>query len=84
MKRSFKILIITAIMAIAPIIMLADDPPHPGAGTGGNPEGSGTEVGGGPPAGAPVGNGTFILLTLAVAYAGRKVYVMQKSAEQTV
>ena len=69
-------------MAIAPVIMFAQKPPHPN--DGGNPEGTGTEVGGGPPAGAPVGNGTFILLTLAVAYAGRKVYVMQNSAEQTV
>jgi hypothetical protein len=27
--------------------------------------------------GSPIGNGTFILLTLAVAYAGRKVYVVK-------
>ena len=68
-------------MAIAPIIMLAD-PPHPGDGPGGDPTNGGTPVGGGPPAGAPVGNGTFILLTLAVAYAGRKVYVMQSAEQQ--
>ena len=82
MKRSFKILIITAFLAITPVLMFAqgNEPPHPG----GNPTGTGTPVNGSPPAGAPVGNGTFILLTLAVAYAGRKVYVMQKSAEQTV
>ena len=79
MKRSFKILIITALMAIAPVIMFAQNPPHPG--DGGNPE-SGTEVGGTPPAGAPIGNGTFILLALAAAYAGRKVYVMQSAEKQ--
>jgi hypothetical protein len=81
MKRAFRIFIITAFMAIAPMLMLAQNPPHPGDGTGGDPTGSGTEVGGTPPAGAPIGNGTLILLTLAMAYAGRKVYVMQ-SAEQ--
>ena len=84
MKRSFKILIITALMAITPVLIFAqtgnnNEPPHPT-----DPTKVGTPVNGGPPAGAPVGNGTFILLTLAVAYAGRKVYVMQKSAEQTV
>ena len=80
MKRSFKILIITAFMAIAPVIMFAQQPPHPG--DDGNPEGSGTEVGGNPPAGAPIGNGTFILLGLAAVYAGRKVYVMQSAEQQ--
>jgi len=82
MKRSFKILIITAFMAIAPIIMFAQQPPHPGGGTGGEPPASGTEVGGNPPAGAPIGNGTFILLGLAAVYAGRKVYVMQSAEQQ--
>ena len=82
MKRSFKILIITAFMAIAPVIMLAQNPPHPGDGANGDPTNSGTEVGGTPPAGAPIGNGTFILLTLAAAYAGRKVYVMQSAEQQ--
>ena len=82
MKRSFKILTVTALLAMAPIILMAQTPPHPDDDPTKDP--NSTTVGGGPPAGAPVGNGTFILLTLAVAYAGRKVYVMQKSAEQTV
>ena len=81
MKRSFRILIITAFMAIAPLLMLAqpaqNEPPHPT-----DPKNGGTTVGGGPPAGAPIGNGTFILLALAAAYAGRKVYVMQSAEQQ--
>ena len=81
MKRSFKILTVTALLALAPIILMAQIPPHPNDDPTKDP--NSTTVGT-PPAGAPVGNGTFILLTLAVAYAGRKVYVMQKSAEQTV
>ena len=82
MKRSFKILIITALMAIAPVLIFAqtgneNEPPHPN-----DPKNGGTTVGGGPPAGAPIGNGTFILLALAAAYAGRKVYVMQSAEQQ--
>ena len=80
MKRSFKILIITAFMAIAPVILMAQTPPHPDDDPTKDP--NSTTVGGGPPAGAPVGNGTFILLTLAAAYAGRKVYVMQSAEQQ--
>jgi len=75
MKRTFKILIITAFLALTPLFMFAD-PPHVG-----NTLPPGGPVG--PPAGAPIGNGTFILLTLAAAYAGRKVYVM-RTAEEVV
>ena len=75
MKRTFKILIITAFLAITPLYMFAD-PPHVG---GDLPPGGPV----GPPASAPIGNGTFILLTLAAAYAGRKVYVM-RTAEEVV
>ena len=86
MKHNFKILIIAAFLAIAPIILFAakdNPPPHPHQATDtGNPDpGDGT---GGPPVGpggAPIGNGTFILLTLAAAYAGRKVYVMRTEEE---
>ena len=67
-------------MAIAPVIMFAQQPPHPDDDPTKDP--GSTTVGGGPPAGAPIGNGTFILLALAAAYAGRKVYVMQSAEQQ--
>lgn len=44
----------------------------------------GTAAGGtriGEPAGAPVGNGTLILMVLAVAYAGRKTYSLRQQEE---
>ena len=44
-------------------------PPSAGHGNAGN-----TPAGGG----APIGNGTYILLTLAAAYALRKVYVLRR------
>ena len=53
-------------------------PPSPPA-TGDN--GGSNGYVGGTSGGAPIGNGTFILLTLAAAYASRKVYVV-KAAEE--
>ena len=76
MKRNLKILIISAFLAITPLLMFAQAPPLPDT----NPE-TGKEVGTGGPEGAPIGNGTFILLTLAMAYVGRKVYVMRTEEE---
>ncbi|MDO9257223.1 MAG: hypothetical protein Q7U54_17015 [Bacteroidales bacterium] len=68
MKRNLIVTLIAAFLLIAPIIIVAQAPPHPNNGSA--PSGTNTPVG----AGAPVGNGIFILLTLASAYAGRKVY----------
>ena len=80
MKLNFKILLIAAFLVITPLLMFAQTgdtgaPPHPSDG--------GTIVGGDPPpAGAPIGNGTFILLTLAAAYAFRKVYVLRSARKK--
>ena len=76
MKRNFKVLIIAAFLVTAPLLMLAQ-PPHPNQNLPAS--GSNTKVGDSP-SGAPVGNGTFILMALAAAYAGRKVYVMRTAA----
>ena len=54
--------------------------PHAGEKAGG-----GTVTGdriGDAPAGAPVGNGTYILFALALAYAGRKLYTARLVAEE--
>ena len=50
---------------------LPPPPPSNGHGNGGNQ----------PPAGAPVGNGTFILMALAGVYALRKVYLLHTDTE---
>ena len=73
-----KILIIAAIALGLSFssTLTAQSPPHPNG--GGAPGQGNTPVGGG----APVGNGTFILFALALAYAGRKVYVMRRTAEE--
>lgn len=69
-------MIIAAFLVTAPLLLLAQ--PHPN--NNGLPPGPGnTRVGG---ATAPIGSGTFILLILAAAYAGRKVYVVRDAAEE--
>jgi hypothetical protein len=73
MKPNFKILLIAALLVTAPLFMFAQ--PFPG-----DPK-PGTEVGG-PPAGAPIGNGTVILLTLAAAYALRKAYEWRQAKDE--
>lgn len=76
MKRYIKILILATLLIAAPFVISAQVPPDPG----GNPTGGGS----GPPVGAPVGDGIFILSALALAYASRKVYIMrtEKQAEK--
>jgi hypothetical protein len=69
MKRNLKTLLIAALLITAPLFMFAQNPPLPG-----DTPPVGTEVGG---TGAPIGNGTFILLTLAAAFAIRKAYVLR-------
>lgn len=73
MKRNIKTFLIAALLIIAPLFMFAQNPPLPGDVNNDDPTKNG-----GTPIGAPVGNGTFILLTLAVAYAARKAYVVRE------
>jgi hypothetical protein len=76
MKRNLKIFLIAALLTVAPVLMMAQNPPHP---NGGNAPGSGNHAVG---QGAPIGTGNIILFTLALAYAGRKMYGMRKTAEE--
>ena len=75
MKRNLTKLIIAAFLVIAPILTFAQ-PPHPNG--GGLPPGVTNQ----PVGGAPVGNGTYILLVLALAYAGKKVYDLRTTTEE--
>jgi hypothetical protein len=77
MKHIIKKSIIAAFLVAAPLLMFAQ-PPHPNG--GGAPNASNTKVGDQPT--APIGNGTFILLAFAAAYAGRKVYELRTVKEE--
>lgn len=72
MKKNFKILILASIFVTAPLIMLAQTPPHPNGGNA--PGGSNGPVGGG----APVGSGLSILVAMGAAYGARRLYQMRE------
>ena len=76
MKKAFQYTFLTAFLTFASFICLQAQP-HPNEQNGGGSLG-GQRIG----EGAPVGNGTFILLTLALAYAGRKTYKNSKTKEE--
>ena len=76
MKKVLQYSFLTAFLVFSTAVSL-NAQPHAGQQSGG----AGPVVGGRIGAGAPVGNGTFILLTLAVAYASRKVYVKRPENE---
>ena len=71
MKKIVKALPIVLFVVILLVAnqVFADAPPDPG----GDPTG-GTPVGGG----SPIGGGLFILLSLGMMYAGRKIIAIRK------
>ena len=75
-----KILLIAAIAIGLSLssTLTAQNPPHPNGGNAPNTGGTSNA----PVGGAPIENGTFILITLALAYTGRKVYVMRRPVEE--
>ena len=77
MKKALLNSFVIAFLVFSSVISLNAQPPLPYQQSGSSI--SGGRVGAS--AGAPVGNGTLILLTLAVAYASRKVYVTRSADE---
>jgi len=77
MKKALQYSFLIAFLVFSSVISL-NAQPHAGQQNGG-----GSVTGGriGAAAGAPIGNGTLILLTLAVAYASRKVYLLRSNEE---
>ena len=73
MKRTIKILVISALFFLAPVILLAQTPPHPNGGNAPN-SGTNTPVGGG----APLGGGLVMLIAMGAAYGAKKVYHLRK------
>ena len=72
MKKVIRVAVVTAFFLTAPLLMLAQNPPHPNGGSG--PGGGNTPVGGG----APIGGGLLIMLAMSFGYAGRKIYDAHK------
>jgi hypothetical protein len=72
MKRKIRIVLIAAFLVTAPLLMLAQTPPHPNGGNA--PSGSNGPVGGG----APVGSGVILLVALGAAYGATNLYQIRK------
>jgi hypothetical protein len=72
MKRKFRIVLIATLFVTAPLLMLAQTPPHP---NGGNAPGSENGPVGG---GAPVGSGVILLVAMGAAYGASKLYQMRR------
>ena len=69
-----KFISITTVLIISLLLsvpaLYADGPGNPPVG----PQGGDTPIGGG----APIGGGSLILLGMAAAYGGRKLYILNK------
>lgn len=71
MKNFFRRLLIAAYLFIAPIILLAQQPPHPNGGVNGP---GGGPVGGG----APIGDGIYFMVAFALVYGISRWYAINK------
>ncbi len=79
MKSFLKTMILGSFLLVSSARLQAQVPPHPNNGGNAPVAGTNTPVG----AGATLADGTFILLALILAYAGRKLYVMHsKTAKE--
>ena len=72
MKRNYRIILIAVYLLTAPVLMLAQAPPHP---NGGIAPGNGNGPVGG---GAPIGGGVYILIAMALAYGISRWYAIYK------
>ena len=64
---------------VAPVLIFAQNPPHPNS--GGAPGAGNTVVGGAPS--APIGGGTEILIAFGIAYAIRRWYLSRSESTIT-
>lgn len=77
MKKIISIIAI-AISLSLPLVLSAQQPPHPNGDV--TPTDDSKRVGHGPS--APIGSGTIILTLLAAAYGGKKVYNLRKEDKE--
>ena len=74
MKKVLKIALFTLFIIVLTVRLTAQIPPHPNNGGAPTAANGNKPVGGG----ATLADGSFILLALALAYAGRKMYEAHK------
>ncbi|MEI6750389.1 MAG: hypothetical protein WCM93_14625 [Bacteroidota bacterium] len=69
MKGKLKVLLVTLFLITAPLLILAQSPPHPNNGNAPT-HGTNGPVGGG----APIDHGVYLLAAMGAAYGLRKFY----------
>ena len=69
--KTFRKIIILVSLVVVPVLFALADPPGPPP-PGGNPSGTGNQVG------APIDGGLLILLMMGAAYGTRKIYNLRK------
>lgn len=80
-RKSKKLILTILVSGMALGAFAQDPPPPPGSDGGGATPNSGNQLGGS----AHIGGGVLILLSLALAYGGRRVYEIKKlQKEKTV
>ena len=72
MKKLIRTLVIAIFLMAAPLFIFAQNPPHPGGGSG--PGTGNVPVGGG----APIDGGLSIMLLLGAAYGAKKIQQQKK------
>ena len=72
MKTKFRTVLIAAFLVIAPLLMVAQSPPHPNNGSA-PIHGTNGPVGDG----APIGSGLILLIAMGTAFGARKLYQMR-------
>ena len=81
MKTALRTILFAVFLIVSTAIISAQTPPHPNNGAAPTAGAGNKPVGGG----ATLADGSFILLALALAYAGRKIYeAHKKKAESPV
>jgi hypothetical protein len=82
MKRSIKLYIVSVFLIIAPVLLVAQQPPHPNNGSNPNTNPGGNTKVGDQPLGAPVGDGTAIFVLLGLCYVLNKVNTLRLAKNQ--
>lgn len=74
MKRKMRLFLVAVFLTAAPLLTLAQTPPHPNGGS--NPGAGNGPVGGG----AAIESGLYILLAMGAAYGVSKLYKVRRNA----
>ena len=73
-------IILISLFALFSIVAFAQNPPPPPGGGSGSQNNSGNELGGN----AHLGGGLLILLTLGLAYGGKRLYDLRKEQKEEI